>query len=177
MTDAMEETDYVFAIDPGTINSGIIVLRTRDKAVITSNSQANNHSILLQDLPLACSLRIAVVIEMMDNYGMTVGETTFKTLVWIGRFYEAAARINKDFHPVLITRRNVKLHLCNDSRAKDTNVRQACLNRYAQTGGGKTPEIGTKAQPGPLYGVKGHAMQALGLGLTFIETDNKRYVL
>ncbi|MNY62967.1 hypothetical protein D3C86_1998680 [compost metagenome] len=60
----------------------------------------------------------------------------------------------------------MKLHLCKTPRAKDANVRQALLDMFPRTGGGKTPQIGTKAQPGPLFGVSSHAWAALGVAVT-----------
>lgn len=170
----------ILAIDPGTNSSGIVLLKTSNKGIIMSDSEAPNPDILMHIIPREANVLTSIVIEMMDSYGMAVGASTFKTLVWIGRFYEATThRLDGSYpdDPTLITRRNVKLHLCNSTRATDANVRRACLDRYARLGGGKTPEIGTKSQPGPLYGVKSHAMQALGLALTHLETDNLRYTL
>ena len=65
---------------------------------------------------------------------------------------------------------SVCMHLCKNNRAKDGNVRQAILDRYPATGGGKNPQVGTKKAPGPLYGVSGHAWQALAVAITAIET-------
>ena len=72
-------------------------------------------------------------------------------------------------------RLDVKLHLCKDSRAKDANIRQALLDRFPATGGGKTPQIGTKAQPGPLYGIKSHLWAALGVAVTFADKQEGRH--
>jgi hypothetical protein len=59
------------------------------------------------------------------------------------------------------------MFLCNSMRAKDANIRRRVLDIFPATGGGKTPQIGTKGHPGPLYGVTSHAISALALGLTF----------
>ena len=66
-------------------------------------------------------------------------------------------------------RANVKMHLCGRTTAKDTHVRQALLARFPQTGGGKTPAVGTKKQPGPLYGVKNDAWAALAVAVTYAD--------
>lgn len=42
----------------------------------------------------------------------------------------------------------------------------ALLDLFPRTGGGATPQIGTKAKPGPLYGVSSHAWAALGVAVT-----------
>jgi hypothetical protein len=103
-----------------------------------------------------------LVLEMVDSYGMPVGRDVFETVYWIGRFAQA---FPGPFER--ITRRDIKLHHCGSSRAKDANIRQAVIDRYPRAGGGKTPQIGTKSEPGPLYGVSGHVWAALAAGLTY----------
>jgi hypothetical protein len=102
-------------------------------------------------------------IEMIASYGMPVGREVFETCVWIGRFQQAW---NAPDAVELVYRKDVKLHLCGTTKAKDPNVRQALLDLFPPTGGGKTPQIGTKKQPGPLYGVSSHAWPALGVAIT-----------
>ena len=107
-----------------------------------------------------------MAIEMVSCYGMPVGAETFETCVWIGRFME---RFRGECDQVF--RRDVKLNLCNSMRAKDANIRQAILDRFPSTGGGKTPQVGTKKQPGPLYGISKHAWSALAVGITWFEQN------
>jgi hypothetical protein len=106
-----------------------------------------------------------MAIEMIACYGMPVGATVFETCVWIGRFIEAWG---DEFTKVY--RKETKMHLCQTMRAKDSNIRQAIIDRYPATGGGKKPQIGTKAQPGPLYGVSKDVWAALAVAITFAET-------
>jgi len=89
-----------------------------------------------------------VVCEDVRSYGMPVGETVFMTCRWIGRFWEMFED-SIDF--VRTDEPTIKLHLCKVAKAKDPNVRRACFDRFEAYGGGATPEIGTKKQPGPLY--------------------------
>lgn len=108
----------------------------------------------------------SLAIEMIASYGMAVGREVFETCVWVGRFKQAW----RDPAAVrLVYRREVKLHLCGTTKAKDSNVRQALLDRYPRTGGGATPQIGTKGSPGPLYGVSSHAWPALGVAVVADE--------
>ena len=105
----------------------------------------------------------SVVIEKVEGFGMAVGAEVFETVFWSGRFAEAA-------HPLpvhRIGRKAVKLHLCGTHRAKDSNVRQALIDRY----GGKDTAIGRKASPGPLYGVSGDVWAALAVAVTFADTE------
>lgn len=146
----------IIAIDPGTTKTGYVVM---EGLHIVGFGIENNHDMLdglrgFKDHTL--------VYEMIAAMGMPVGAEVFETCVWIGRFIERFGRVTS---PVF--RRDVKHHLCNSAKAKDSNIRQAILDKYPATGGGKTPQIGTKKQPGPLFGVTSHIWSAIGVGLTF----------
>lgn len=104
-----------------------------------------------------------IVIEMVQSFGMPVGAEIFETCVWVGRFERAAQESAR------VYRKEVKIHLCGSMRAKDANIRQAIIDRY----GGKERAIGTKKNPGPLYGVKGDEWSAIAVGLTYLETKGK----
>jgi hypothetical protein len=104
-----------------------------------------------------------IVIEWIASYGMPVGAEVFDTARWVGRFQEAAEA--RGFPVSLTVRREVKLHLCGQARAKDANIRQAIIDRF----GGKEKAIGKKHSQGPLYGLKADEWQALALALTFSD--------
>lgn len=110
-----------------------------------------------------------LAIEMISSYGMPVGREVFETVLWVGRLMECFGADDTS----LIYRMDVKLALCGQTRAKDANVRQALLDLYPRTGGGKTPQIGTAKQRGPLYGVASHAWPALALGVTWTKEKNQ----
>jgi hypothetical protein len=154
----------ILAIDPGTTESGWVVFE--DGAVSNSGVTANADLLgWLGDRIDACwaDNGAELAIEMIASYGMPVGREVFETCLWIGRFIQAW----HDPEAVkLVYRKDVKLHLCGTSKAKDPNVRQALLDLFPRTGGGATPQIGTKAKPGPLYGVSSHAWPALGVAIT-----------
>lgn len=84
-----------------------------------------------------------------------------------------------------IPRPDVKVFLCGGStqfdettgrmkKVTDSTVRRAVLDRFSQTGGGKEPALGTKAEPGPLYGMSGHIFSALAVAVTAAETARIR---
>ena len=142
----------ILAIDPGTHESGFCILLHGQ--VIDAGVDANEE--VLKSVIAGESDLLA--IEMVASYGMPVGKEVFETCVWIGRFVQAW----KDPAAVrLVYRRDVKLHLCGNVRAKDGNVRQALIDKMGP--------IGTKKAPGPLYGVSSHAWAALGVGVTALE--------
>ena len=151
------ENQTLLAIDPGTTESGWAWF-AKDGTIQAHGISANDR--LDHEIPYEPYSRVA--IEMIASYGMPVGKEVFETCVWIGRFvaYFGAGHCRK------VYRRQVKSELCGAPRANDSNIRRAILDLYPPTGGGKTPQIGTKAQPGPLYGVKSHIFAAIGVGIT-----------
>jgi len=145
----------ILAIDPGNKQSGWCLFdgeRVHDSGVL-DNDEMLGRVMLHRDKTLA--------IEMIASYGMAVGCEVFETCVWVGRFLQAHGRDVR-----LVYRKDVKMHLCHSMRAKDGNIRQAIIDLFPATGGGKVPQIGTKAKPGPLYGVSSHAWPALGVAIT-----------
>lgn len=151
----------ILAIDPGTTQSGWCIYN--GDSVIDSGVMPNGEMLAFVERAHFRVNRCRLAIEMIASYGMAVGREVFETCVWIGRFQQAW------YDPAgveLVYRKDVKLHLCGTTKAKDPNVRQALLDMFPRTGGGKVPQIGTKAQPGPLYGVSSHAWPALGVAVT-----------
>ena len=152
----------ILAIDPGSAQSAFVVYNSETKEILDKGIEENNH------LNHGRSIQICdfLAIEMIASYGMPVGKTVFETCVWIGRFIEAWGGENWK----KIYRIDVKMHLCKSTRAKDSNIRQAIIDRYPASGGGKTPQIGTKAQPGPLDGVSKDVWSALAVAIFAAET-------
>jgi hypothetical protein len=152
----------ILAIDPGTTESGWCLYH--DGRVLGAGVKPND--IMLLEIQSTYADELA--IEMIAGMGMAVGQTTFETCVWIGRMIQVWRRPNE---VRMIYRRDVKLHLCGNPRAKDANIRQALIDKFPRTGGGKTPQVGTKKQPGPLFGVSSHAWSALAVAVTALESD------
>jgi len=105
-------------------------------------------------------------IEMVASYGMAVGKTVFDTVFWIGRFWDAAELFE---HKQLIYRKDVKMNLCHSMKAKDSNVRQALLDRFG--------EVGTKKNPGWFYGFKKDIWSAYAVGVTYHDLYLKEKVV
>lgn len=150
----------ILAIDPGTEQSGWCAFD--GEHVIASGVMPNAELLIYlqrQHFGINC-YRLA--IEMVASYGMPVGREVFETVRWIGRFQQAWHAPDE---VMLIYRKDIKLQLCGTTKAKDANIRQALLDMFPRTGGGKTPQIGIKAKPGPLYGVSSHAWAALAVAV------------
>ncbi len=137
----------ILAIDPGTKESGWCLFENR-KVLLSGVTDNVTMKGMIKDMPYDI-----VAIEMIASYGMPVGQETFETCLWIGRFIENAKSTYK-----LIYRKDIKINLCGSLRAKDPHIRQAIIDKLGPQG--------TKKNPGPLYGVKSHAWSALAVALT-----------
>lgn len=147
----------ILAIDPGTEQSGWCLYETKTHRVDDSGVLPNIH--VLEACSISkidyCKQMKYLAIEMVASYGMPVGKEVFETVRWIGRFQQAWRAPEE---VMLIYRRDVKLYLCNNMRAKDPHVWQALIDKLGP--------VGKKALPGPLYGVKSHARSAVAVAVT-----------
>lgn len=149
----------ILAIDPGPTHSGYVQF---NGAIVIDAGKLPNHEMLeeVRMWPVFGPAAAYIAIEMVASFGMAVGKEVFETVRWIGRFQQASA---KPDDVLLIYRHDVKMHLCKSARAKDSNIRQALIDRF---GPGKDQAIGRKSSPGPLYGVSGDAWSALAVAVT-----------
>lgn len=104
-----------------------------------------------------------VVLEFMAPRGMLTSEHEFDALWWAGRLTEALERTGL-VRVERISRQEVKFVLLGKHGVPkaDAAVRAVLIDRYA-AGGGKDAAIGTKAHPGPLYGVRADEWAALAV--------------
>lgn len=167
----------LLCIDPGPVQSAWIVLDgdgTTHPPIVSFGLESNadvmarirEQRFCSPPYPQRCAL------EMVASYGMPVGREVFETVWWSGRFAQCFGADDVD----QVYRMKVKMTLCHDSRAKDSNIRQAILDRYPATGGGKTPQVGVKAQKGPLFGISRDVWAALAVGLAWLETQGEQNV-
>lgn len=155
----------LLAIDPGDVESALLVYDADTSRPVQWEKVPNGEA--LSTIVAAAGDGVSVMaVEMIASYGMPVGKTTFETCVWIGRFIERWEIISQR-RWLQVYRLDVKMHLCASARAKDSNVRQALIDRY---GPGKARAVGLKASPGPLYGLSGDCWSALGVAVTAAET-------
>ena len=183
----------VLGIDPGPEKSGMVIYDVENKKIISSADSFRNEPLLyilrngwmvnpIDNTQLYVSI---LFIETIESMGLNVGGCTFETMQWVGRFREAwegACVLNGGTGSVwLVSRGDEKIFLCGTKTYKDPNtgklrgvsdaqVNAAVIDKFPPTGGGKRPSIGIKKRPGPLYGVKGHALSALAVVLTGLET-------
>jgi len=133
-------------IDPGTIESGFVVFD--GERVLQSGVMPNDGLLRI----VSDDQSDMLAIERIVSYGTVVGDETFQTVHWAGRFQQAWACPEE---VRLIRRLDVKKALGLRGSAKDKDVSAALLTLVGPKG--------TKALPGPTYGVTSHSWAALGV--------------
>lgn len=161
----MNENKIIFAIDPGNTQSGYALIQMPEFKLLDFG-KVDNEKLLYSMFELSANAT-DFCIEMVASYGMPVGKDVFETCVWIGRFKE---RLNGIMQTNFVYRKDEKLCLCGSLKAKDSNIRQELINRYAKFDfkNGK----GVKKNPDTFYGVAKDAWQAIAVAVTYYE--NKR---
>lgn len=142
----MDQAKVTVGIDPGPRESAYVAWNgTR---VIQSGDLSNGELAKYLD---SADEYTTVACEWIESFGMAVGREVFETVFAIGAFSQHAVLR-------LVPRRDVKMHLCASPRAKDGNIRQALIDRLGV--------VGTKKNPGPLFGVSSHRWSALAVAVT-----------
>lgn len=159
----------ILAIDPGTTESGWVIIDT-DTYKPEHFAKSSNDSLLLM-IQANLFHWDEAVIEMVQSYGMPVGAEVFETCVWTGRYIQALANNGTPQHRVF--RKDIKLHHCGTTKAKDTNITQALVDRFApgQPNHGK----GTKANPGFFYGFAKDVWASYALGVYAADQQRKHH--
>lgn len=153
----------ILALDPGNTQTGYAVISMPEFRLIKFGKADNTALLALVANADVLYDVDAVAIEMVASYGMAVGREVFETCVWIGRFHQAAGHPNTHY----VYRKEEKEILCGSLRAKDANIRQVLIDRYARHDlkNGK----GTKANPDVFYGVSKDVWAAIAVGVTYYE--------
>lgn len=162
----MKNQQMIFAVDPGNTHSGFAIIRMPDFVLCEFGKVANEELLEMLERYSRANVVDVFAIEMVASYGMAVGKDVFETCVWIGRFIQAIHPKDHEY----VFRKDEKLCLCGSLKAKDSNIRQALIDRYAKFDF-KTGK-GVKKKPDTFYGVSKDAWQAIAIGVTYYETKN-----
>lgn len=162
----------IFAIDPGNTHSGFAVIDMPNFHLLDFGKVENENLLMLLEsmsvtLP-SCGDPDVYVIEKIASYGMPVGVDVFDTCIWIGQFAHAL----KERKTVYVFRKDEKITLCGTMKAKDANIRQELINRYAKFDykNGK----GTKKNPDTFHGVSKDVWAAIAVGVTYYEMQKEK---
>ena len=155
----------ILAIDPGNIESAYCLIDSKTYKPIIFDKIKNEELATFLYNNRICGFNTIdnLVIEMIASYGMPVGKEVFETCVWIGKFIQASG-----FEDNYIYRKEEKMNLCNSMKAKDSNIRQALIDRFGV--------VGTKKEPGWFYGFKKDIWQAYAVGITYLDKEKNERV-
>ena len=159
---AAKEVERLLAIDPGNTYSAYCLMKS-DYTLLDKGKVLNAD--LLDYIAEHGSGVDIIVIEMIASYGMIVGEEVFETCVMIGRIEQLADMLHIPHTRVL--RRDEKLYICYDSKAKDANIRHALIERFAQHD--KQRGTGTKKNPDYFYGFAKDMWSAFAVGTVYLD--------
>ena len=169
----------LLAIDPGDVYSAFCFIDMETYKPLYFDKVKNDDMFDLIDIYIEKykydnSFSLHVACEMISSYGMPVGKSVFETCVLIGAikmymgiFY--STRVD------YIYRKDEKLCICGQVKAKDSNIRQALIDRFAKFDfkNGK----GTKKEPDWFFGFKADVWAAYCVGVTWIDAHNGLYEL
>ncbi len=146
----------ILSIDPGNIESAFCLIDKETYKPIKFGKIRNEELLnIVKD-----EFYDDFVIEMIASYGMPVGKEVFDTCVWIGRFIQASY-----CYGFYIYRKEEKLNLCGSMKAKDSNIRQALIDRFGV--------VGTKKAKGWFYGFKKDIWSAYAVGVTWLDKQKE----
>lgn len=176
-----QEKNILLAIDPGDVESAFVFIDIDTYKPLYFAKEKNeimidnifDYALLVCCGPHDESLIYNVAIEMVASYGMAVGKSVFNTCVEIGRLTELFELSGCDVD--YIYRKDEKMCICGQMKAKDSNIRQALIDRFAKLdfNNGK----GTKKNPDWFYGFSKDVWQAYSVGVTWIDAHKGLYQL
>jgi hypothetical protein len=138
----------VIGVDPGNIESALCVYDGTRIVYCEKISNKEFLSVLDEQILQAGQgeCNPSIYIEDIQSMGMAVGNEVFDTCKFIGRIQYHLELGDNSFE--MVKRTLIKLHHCNSTRAKDTNIRQALIDRFG--------DKGTKSNKGFFYGIAGN---------------------
>ena len=104
-----------------------------------------------------------LVYEEFQSYGMPIGVSTITSITWNGRYIQSALDRGKKVN--FVYRKEEKINLCGSMKAKDSNIRQALIDRFG--------EVGVKKSPGFFYGFKKDIWAAFAVGCTYLDKQKE----
>ena len=156
----------MFSIDPGNIQSAYCIMN--EEYELLEFAKLPNKEVMNKMLE-ALSDVDEVVIERIQSYGMAVGAEVFQTCEWIGRFSQEA---EKKVPVCYIYRKEEKIYICHDMKAKDKNIRAALIERFAKHD--MKNGRGTKKNPDVFYGVSADIWAAISVAVTHFDMEKEK---
>lgn len=169
-------SEILLAIDPGDEYSAFVFMDIEKYKPLYFAKEKNEEAIahmvnyIMSNGTSIVSVK-SVACEMIASYGMGVGSHVFWTCVEIGKFTtileQAGCKVD------YIYRKDEKMNICKSMKAKDSNIRIALIDRFAQFD--KKSGKGTKKNPDWFYGFSADCWQAYAVGVTWIDIQKGKY--
>ena len=157
----------VLGIDPGPTHCGIVHYDT-----VEGRTHGARKDLLVADA--VERIRISarhiglVAIERVQSYGIA-GGSLLRTSEVVGRLWQVAEE--QGIPTRLLYRREVLRALAVTGKGnRDSLIRARLIEMH---GGTRKAAQGLKKQPGPLYGVSGHAWQALAVAVAAADAEER----
>lgn len=195
----------ILSIDPGSVKTGYVIVNRQSRRPLEFGKVLNTelmtairqvldgHPVTNKKDKILNHEFDVVACEFPVPRGQLSSKDMFKTIWWIGRFYQV---IHDHMEVNFVDRKDVKMHVCGIPNAKDANIRQALIDLYggesAAIGGKKCKECngkgskgrtkescevcnasGLQSPIGPLNGISGDAWSALAISTTFLNGASK----
>lgn len=168
----MKPSKYIIAIDPGTEQSGVCIVRSEDYKPLWCAKVLNEvlfDQVCLVTEHLQISFRdCALVIERMYNPS-SVSSHVFLTCEWIGRFdvlFSEKAWLSGET-AYLYRYEEYRFLLGKDYSHSDKGIKAALVDRFAY--GERNYGKGTKKNPGWFYGFAEDAWSAYAIAVTYLD--------
>ena len=164
---------YVIAIDPGTTQSGVCIVRAEDYKPMFCTKTDNKDvlgailSHIYENDWTLDNKDVRVVMERMQGNNMPVSSDVFLTCEWIGRFDVFLQTVFKGVTEYVFRRDEYKKICANIYTHNDKGVRSSLVDRFAY--GEKNYGKGTKAAPGWFYGFSQDSWSAYAVAVTYLD--------
>jgi hypothetical protein len=157
----------ILAIDPGNTESAYVIwdgvkIHTAAK-VANAEMRCVLRDYIVSDQGVRTEVK-CVAVEMIASYGMAVGKSVFETCVEIGRLVQICH--DRSVTPTLVFRMEVKQGICHSSKANDSNIRTALMDRFGVKG--------TKKSPGFFYGFHADVWAAFAVAVVVVDRNVKQ---
>lgn len=145
----------LLALDVGTVESGYCIVECDTYKPVQFGKVSN---IELIEIVRNGDYQVCAY-EQFKSYGMAIGDSTINSIQWNGRFIQLIDDRGIEYHPIM--RVEEKVAICGTTKAKDSNIRQALIDRFG--------EVGTKKNQGWFYGFKKDIWSAYAIAVTYLD--------
>lgn len=164
----MAKEKCIIALDPGTTETGICIMRKSDYKPLLAKKIGNREVIKTLREPNANWEIDVVCIEMFASFGAIVGRNVFESCTWLGRFVQVCLDMGYKVHQIY--RKDEKMWICGTMKGNDSLIRHNLVDRFAYD----TSNLGkgTKKEPGWFYGFRADIWSAYAIGVTYLDMEN-----